>query len=345
MTLIKILSKKRIILPILYSFFFLFFSPIYASTLDTVKSRGYLICGVSENFLGFASLNDEGEWVGFDVDMCRAVAAAIFGDSKKVDFVSTTSRSRFPILASGEIDMLARNTTWTFSRDSNLSFEFVGINFYDGQGFMVRKSLGINKLQELNGSTICLETGSPKEFNVVNYFNKKDIEFKIHQVEIDNDAIENYLAERCDVYTNFISELAVLKTKIPVSSKHKILPFVISKEPLGPLVRHGDNEWADIVRWSLNTLIIAEEYGINSDNLDSFLDSDNHEILRLLGVEGNFGDMLELEYNWAYNIIKQVGNYQIIFDRNIGSNSVLGIERGINALWLDGGILYSPPFR
>ena len=324
---------------------FIFAFKLNANTLDDVKSRGYLSCGISEGLVGFASLNDQGQWVGFDVDICRAIAAAVLGDSQKVQFITTTTRSRFPILASGQIDVLARNTTWTFSRDTNLGFEFTGINFYDGQGFMVLKSLGINKIKDLEGATICIESGSAKEFNLVNYFSKNNINFNKLLVEIDEDALENYLSKRCDAYTNFISELAVLRTIIPRSSNHIIIPEIISKEPLGPLVRHGDNEWGDIVRWSLNTLIIAEEFGITSENVDDYLDSNNHEILRLLGVEGNFGDMIELDYNWAYNIINQVGNYGTIFEENIGPNTILGLKRGLNSLWTDGGILYSPPFR
>ena len=327
-----------------FTIFILAFS-LNAKTLDYVKDRGYLICGISENLVGFAAPNNKGEWVGFDVDICRAVATAVFGDSKKVEFLTTTSKSRFPLLASGEIDLLARNTTWTFSRDTNLGFEYAGINFYDGQGFMVLKSLGIKKIKDLEGATICIESGSAKEFNLVNYFANNNISFTKLLVEIDEDALENYLAARCDAYTNLITELAILRTILPYSSKHIILPEIISKEPLGPLVRHGDNEWGDIVRWSLNTLIIAEELGITSDNVDNYLDSNNHEILRLLGIEGNFGDMIELDYNWAYNIIKQVGNYGTVFDRNIGPNTVLGLKRGLNSLWTEGGILYAPPFR
>ena len=333
---------KKIFLIFLSS---LFFFEINAATLDDVKSREYIKCGVSEGLTGFASPNDKGEWSGFDVDICRSVASAIFGDSSKVEYISTTSKSRFPMLASGEIDLLARNTTWTFSRDTNLGFEFVGINFYDGQGFMILKSLGITEIKQLDGVKICIENGSPKEFNISNFFKKNNITYDVLYVEIDDDALENYLAERCDVYTNFLSELAVLRTKIPNSSNHLILSEVISKEPLGPVVRHGDNEWADIVRWSLNTMIIAEELGINSQNVDIYLDSENHEILRLLGIEGNYGDMLELDYNWAYNIIKQVGNYKEIFNNNIGPDTALGLNRGLNALWTEGGILYSPPFR
>lgn len=325
--------------------FFIFSLTIKANTLDDVKNRGYLICGIAENITGFATLNDKGEWTGFDVEFCRAVAAAVFADSTKVEFMSTTSRSRFPILASGEVDLLVRNTTWTFSRDSNLGFEYSGINFYDGQGFMVSKSIGISSVFELNGATICIESGSPKEFNVTSYLLKNNINFKTLIVEIDEDAVENYLAGRCDVYTNFISEIASLRVKIPKSRDHIILPEIISKEPLGLLVRHGDNEWGDIVRWSLNAMIVAEELGLTSGNVDNYLESDNHEILRLLGVEGNFGDMINLDYKWAYNIIKQVGDYGTVFNDNIGPDSALGLNRGLNALWTRGGILYSPPFR
>ena len=330
---------------IIFFLIFLLALDLNAKTLDYVKERGYLICGISENLIGFANFNDKGEWVGFDVDVCRAVAAAVFGDANKVEFITTTSKSRFPLLASGEIDLLARNTTLTFSRDTNLSFEYAGINFYDGQGFMVLKSFDIKNINDLEGSTICIESGSSKEFNLINFFSNNNINFNKLLVEIDEDALENYLAKRCDAYTNLISELAVLRTTIPRSSDHVILPEIISKEPLGPLVRHGDNEWGDIVRWSLNTLIIAEELGITSENVDDHLVSNNHEILRLLGVEGSFGDMVDLEYNWAYNIIKQVGNYGTVFNKNIGPNTILGLQRGLNSLWTEGGILYSPPFR
>ena len=333
--------KKLILILVLFLFTF----TAKSNTLDDVKNRGYLICGISESLTGFATPNDKGKWTGFDVDMCRAVAAAVLGDSNKVEFITTTPRSRFPILASGEIDLLARNTTWTFSRDTNLGFEYAGINFYDGQGFMVSKSLGIDSVKELEGATVCIESGSTKEFNINNFFSINNISFNTLLVEIDEDAVENYLARRCDVYTNVISELADLRIKIPKPSNHIILPEIISKEPLGPLVRHGDNEWGDIVRWSLNTMIIAEELGLTSENVDEHFESNNNEVLRLLGVVGSYGDMLELEYNWAYNIIKQVGDYSSVFDRNIGPDTALGLERGLNALWTKGGILYAPPFR
>tara|TARA_B100001123_G_C15180329_1_gene975089 strand:- start:109 stop:1113 length:1005 start_codon:yes stop_codon:yes gene_type:complete len=320
-------------------------SSVNAKTLDEVKNRGFLICGISENLIGFSNVNDKGEWNGFDIDMCRAVSAAVFGDLNKVEFVSTTPRSRFPMLASGEIDLLVRNTTWTFSRDTNLGFEFVGVNFYDGQGLMVRKSLDISNINDLDGSTICLISGSAKEYNLNQFFLNKKINFIPLALEIEDDALENYLSKRCDVYTNFLTELAITKTQIPNSSQHVILDNIFSKEPLGPLVRHGDNEWADIVRWSLFVMILAEELNINAENIDSYVDSNNKEILRILGEIGNYGDMIELDYKWAYNIIKQVGNYSTVFERNIGINTALGLKRGLNALWSDGGILYAPPFR
>ena len=313
--------------------------------MDEIKNRGYLSCGVSENQIGFSTINDEGKWIGFDVDICRAVASAIFNDPEKVEFIVTTSSSRFPKLAGGEIDILSRTTTWTYSRDTNLGFDYSGISFFDGQTFMVRKSLDIKNINDLQDSTICLVSGSAKEFNTIEYFKKNNIRFNILNVEIDQDALENYLADRCDAYTNFYSELSILRVKIPNSSKHMILTDLISKEPLGPLVRHGDNEWNDIVRWTLNVLIIAEEYNIDSINIDTFLETDNAEIKRILGIIGNYGDMLELDNSWSYNIIKNVGNYKTIFDTNLGQNTALKMSRGLNDLWKEGGILYSPPFR
>ena len=334
--------KKFIILiiPLIYSFC------AFSETLDIVKNRGFLKCGISEKpLVGFSIVNDKAEWSGFDVEMCRAVAAAIFSDSKKVEFITTSSKSRFPVLASGEIDMLARNTTWTFSRDVNLGFEFVGVNYYDGQGFMIPSSLGISSAKQLDGATICIEIGTTKSINISSFFNINNIKYKTILIDSNDEAIENYLIGRCDVYSTIVSELAIFRSKTSNPSSHLILPEIISKEPLGPLVRHGDHEWGDVVRWSLNTMIIAEELGLTSENVDNYIISENPRILRLLGEEGNFGDMLELDYKWAYNIIKQVGDYGTVFDNNIGRNSVLGLNRGLNALWKDGGILYSPPFK
>ena len=299
----------------------------------------------SEGQIGFSDIDSQGEWIGFDVEFCRAVALAIFGDSKKVKFVSTTSRSRFPILASKKIDILSRSTTWTFSRDTNLRFEFVGIIFYDGQGFIVPKSLNIENIKDLNGATICLQSGASKQFNIDNFFLNNNIKLKKLIFETQQEAINNYIQKNCDVFTDLITELSFMRTKTSEPSEHKILNEIISREPLGPVVRHGDNEWIDIVRWSLYTLILAEELNINSQNVDDKINSLNPEILRLLGVVGNYGDMVELDYNWAYNIIKNLGNYKTIFDRTIGPNTAIGLERGINNLWNNGGILYAPPFK
>lgn len=341
--ILKVTKTLNITLLILI---FINFSQIKANTLDEVKNRGYLNCGVAENFIGFASPNDSGEWMGFDVDLCRAVAVAIFGDSKKVKFIPTSSRSRFPILALKEIDLLARNTTWSYSRDTNLEFEFVGINFYDGQAFLVPKSLDINNIYELNGASICVVSGTSNEINIENYFNKNSIEYKPIPLETFQECQQYYIDGKCDAYTGDLSVLAVSRVEIPDSYNHVILPEIISKEPLGPVVRHGDNHWGDIIRWVLNVLIIAEEKNLNSQNVDEYLNIGDSETLRMLGEVGNYGDMLELDNKWAYNIIKQIGNYSTIYEKNIGINSVLGIKkRGLNNLWSNGGLLYAPPYR
>ena len=295
-----------------------------AGTLDDVKNRGFLKCGVTTGLAGFAAPDDSGNWTGLDVDMCRAVAAAVFGDSSKVEFTTTTGKSRFPTLASGEIDMLARNTTWTLSRDVNLGFEFVGVNFYDGQGFMVPTSLGVSSATELDGATVCIQTGTTTELNL---------------------ARENLFAGRCDVFTTDASGLSSTRAQSDNPAKWVVLPEIISKEPLGPLVRHGDHQWGDVVRWSLNTMIIAEEFGLTQANVDDNMNSNIPEVLRILGVEGGYGEMLELSNDFAYNIIKQIGNYSESYERNVGPDTPLAIGRGLNALWTDGGILYAPPFR
>ena len=341
--ILKVTKTLNITLLILI---FINFSQIKANTLDEVKNRGYLNCGVAENFIGFASPNDSGEWIGFDVDLCRAVAVAIFGDSKKVKFIPTSSRSRFPVLALKEIDLLARNTTWSYSRDTNLEFEFVGINFYDGQAFLVPKSLNINNIYELNGASICVVSGTSNEINIENYFNKNSIEYKPIPLETFQECQQYYIDGKCDAYTGDLSVLAVSRVEIPDPYNHVILPEIISKEPLGPVVRHGDNHWGDIIRWVLNVLIIAEEKNLNSQNVDEYLNIGDSETLRMLGEVGNYGDMLELDNKWAYNIIKQIGNYSTIYEKNIGINSVLGIKkRGLNNLWSNGGLLYAPPYR
>ena len=316
-----------------------------AGTLDDVKNRGFLKCGVTTGLAGFAAPDDSGEWAGLDADMCRAVAVAVFGDPSKVEFITTTGKSRFPTLASGEIDMLARNTTWTISRDVNLGFEVVGVNFYDGQGFMIPSSLGVSSATELDGATVCIQTGTTTELNLADFFRLNGISYEALPIETNDEGKENLFAGRCDVYTTDASGLSSTRAQAADPSKWLVLPEIISKEPLGPLVRHGDHQWGDVVRWSLNAMIIAEELGVSSENVDASLNSNVPEVLRLLGVEGSYGEMLELAPDWAYQIIKQIGNYSESYEANVGPNTPLEIERGLNALWTNGGILYVPPFR
>jgi len=334
-------------LKFLFIFFvFLFhFFPINAFVLDEVKERGYLKCGVSEPFVGFANVDNEGNWSGFDVDVCRAIASAIFSDPNKVEYIPTTSRSRFPILAGGDVDLLSRVTTWTFSRDVNLGFEFTGINFFDGQGFMVNSSLDVVSAKELDGASICIITGTSFQFNIDVFFKQNNINYTPVIVEFNDEAFENFLSGRCDVYSDYITNLANKRITLPDSNKYNILPELISKEPLGPLVRHGDDQWRDVVSWSLKVMIIAEELNINSQNIDDFTESENKEILRLLGLLGPYGTMIELDDLWAYQIIKLVGNYEESFNRNLGSESLLNLNRGFNKLYNNGGLLYVPPFR
>ncbi|SMF05156.1 L-glutamine-binding protein /L-glutamate-binding protein /L-aspartate-binding protein /L-asparagine-binding protein [Tistlia consotensis] len=316
------------------------------STLENVKSRGQLKCGVSTGLAGFSQPNAQGKWEGFDVDYCRAVAAAIFGDPDKVAFTPTTAKERFTALQSGEIDILSRNTTWTLSRDVQLGFEFVGTDYYDGQGFMIRKDMGISSAKQLDGASVCIQTGTTTELNLADFFRSHNMKFEPVTIDTSDQAREAYEAGRCDVYTTDASGLAAQRASMADPSAHVILPEIISKEPLGPLVRHGDNNWGDIGRWVLNAMITAEEDGVTSKNVDEMkTSSDNPEVKRLLGVEGEMGAMLGLPNEWAYNIIKSVGNYSEVFERNVGVKTPLGLERGLNALWKDGGILYSPPFR
>ncbi len=329
---------------ILIFIYFLSF-PINAGTLDKVKDRGYLNCGVAENFPGFASLDDEGNWRGFDIDFCKAISLAIFNDSKKVNFVPTSSRSRFPLLALGEIDVLIRNTTWSYSRDVNLEFEFTGINFYDGQGFMIPTSFKISNISELDNSTICVVSGSSIELNIKYYFEKNNLEFKTVLADTFDESMNLYLNNNCDVLSGDLSVLSSSRIEIGDSNSHSILENLISKEPLGPLVRHNDSSWADLIRWTLNALVIAEEKSINADNIDEMLNSPDPEVLRLLGEIGNYGDMMELDNKWAYNVIKELGNYSSIYEKNIGANTIFGTKRGLNNLWTNGGLLYSPPFK
>ena len=318
-----------------------------AGTLDDVKARGTLNCGVTTGLIGFAAPDANGVWDGFDVGVCRAVAAAVLGDANAVEFVPTTGKTRFTALASGEIDMLARNTTWTFSRDVDLKFEFVGINYYDGQGFMVPKALGVSSAKELDGATVCIQTGTTTELNLADFFRKNNIRYEPVPIETTAEGQQLYLAGACDTYTTDASGLAATRAAFENPADHVVLPEIISKEPLGPLVRHGDNEWADVVRWTLNALIAAEELGVTSANVADMAATagDNPEINRLLGTEGNLGEQLGLSADWATKAIMVGGNYGELFEGNIGENTPIGLARGLNAQWTDGGLLYTPPFR
>jgi len=319
---------------------------VFAGTLDDVKARGKLNCGVTTGVAGFAVPDANGEWDGFDVGVCRAVAAAVFGDPTAVEFVPTTGKTRFTALASGEIDMLARNTTWTFSRDVDLKFDFVGVNYYDGQGFMVPTALGVTSAKELDGATVCIQTGTTTELNLADFFRANGISYEPVPIETNAEGQQQYLAGACDTYTTDASGLAATRATFESPNDHVLLPEIISKEPLGPLVRHGDNEWGDIVRWSLNALISAEELGVTSANIGEMsAGTNNPEINRLLGTEGNLGEMLGLSADWAKNAIAAGGNYAELFERNIGENTPIGLSRGLNAQWTNGGLLYSPPFR
>lgn len=316
------------------------------TTLETVQSRGELICGVSTGVNGFSAPDANGVWQGFDVAVCRAVAAAVLGDPTKVNFVPTTGQTRFTALASGEVDMLARNTTWTFSRDVDLKFTFTGVNYYDGQGFMVNRALGVSSALELDGATVCIQTGTTTELNLADFFRVNNMSYEPVPIETNAEAQQQYLAGACDVYTTDVSGLAATRASFENPGDHVILPEVISKEPLGPVVRHGDDQWADIVRWTLNALIAAEEYGVTSANLAQMAaGTNNPEINRLLGSEGNLGAMLGLDAAWAQRAIAAGGNYGEIFAANIGEQTPVGLARGLNAQWTQGGLMYSPPFR
>ena len=319
---------------------------VSASTLDDVKARGELNCGVSTGLAGFSAPDAAGEWQGFDVAVCRAVAAAALGDASKVKFVTTTGQTRFTALASGEIDMLARNSTWTFSRDTDLKLDFVGVNYYDGQGFMVKKDLGVSSAKELDGATVCIQTGTTTELNLADYFRVNNMSYEPVPIETNAEAQQQYLASACDVYTTDASGLASTRASFADPANHAILPEIISKEPLGPVVRHGDNEWGDIVRWSLYALIAAEEYGVTSANIDEMLKgTDNPEINRLLGTAGELGAMIGLDKDWAVRAIRAGGNYGEIFAATIGESTPVGLARGLNAQWTQGGLMYAPPFR
>jgi len=323
--------------------------PASAATLDDVKARGVLKCAVNTGLAGFSAPNDKGEFAGFDVDYCKAVAAAIFNDPSKVEYLPTTAKDRFEVVANGTVDMLARNTTWSLSRDTTLGFNFAGVNYYDGQGFMInaKKLAGINSALQLSGASVCVQTGTTTELNLADYFKANNLDYNPVVFEKLDEVNAAYDAGRCDVYTTDQSGLYSIRLGLTAPDDHVVLPEIISKEPLGPLVRHGDDQWFDLVKWVHNALIITEEFGITQANVEEMKNSENPEIKRMLGMEANskFGTDLGLGEDWVVNIVKAVGNYGEIFERNIGSGSPLKISRGINALWSKGGLQYAPPIR
>ena len=323
-------------------------TPVFAAsqTLEEVKARGILQCVVNPGLTGFAAPDDKGKWQGFDIDLCRAIAVAIFNDPDKTAFKPGTGKTRFTILRSGEADVITRNSTWTFIRDVDLGFDFKGVNYYDGQGFMVKKELGVSSAKELDGATVCVQTGSTTELNLADYFRSNNMSFQPIITEDAAESRQNFEKGACDVYTTDVSQLAAQRSAMQNPAEFVVLPEIISKEPLGPVVRHGDNQWGDIVLWTLNALIVAEELGVTSENIDDLLmNTNNPEVKRLLGLEGSLGSKLGLTDDWAANVIRTMGNYSEIFERHIGVNTPVGLARGLNALWNKGGILYAAPFR
>jgi general L-amino acid transport system substrate-binding protein len=316
-----------------------------AQTLKTVKDRGILNCGANGTLAGFGLPDAQGKWTGLDVDVCRAVAAAIFNDDKKVKYVPLSAKDRFTALQSGEVDLLVRNTTWTSSRDTSLGLNFTGVDYYDGQGFMVRKALKVNSALELGEASVCVQQGTTTELNLADYFRAHNMKLKTVTFATANEAVKAYDAGRCDAYTTDASGLYSERLRLANANDHIVLPEIISKEPLGPVVRHGDDQWFDIVKWVLFAMINAEEMGVTSKNVDEMTKSANPDVKRLLGTEGNYGEQLGLTKDWVVRIVKLVGNYGESFDRNVGAGSPLKIDRGLNKLWSKGGLQYAPPVR
>jgi len=314
-------------------------------TFDTVKNRGSLICGVSPGVPGFSFPDDKGNWKGLDVDYCRAMASAIFGDPNKVSFKPLTAKERFTALQSGEVDVLSRNTTWSMSRDTSMGLAFVGITYYDGQGFMVPKKLSVKSAKELNGASVCVQTGTTTELNLADYFRQNNMTYKPVVFEKADEVNAAYEAGRCDVYTTDQSGLYSQRLRLKNPDDHIVLPEIISKEPLGPSVRQGDFQWFSLAKWVYYALLNAEELGVNQKNVDEMVKSTNPEVRRLLGTEGEFGKAIGLDNDWVVKIVKGVGNYAEIYDRNVGPDTPLKIARGVNNLWSKGGIQYAPPVR
>ena len=314
-------------------------------TFDAVKERGFIKCGVSDGLPGFSYADEKGNYNGIDVDVCRAIAAAIFSDAAKVKFTPLTAKERLTALQSGEIDVLSRNTTWTSSRDSAQGLNFTGITYYDGQGFLVNKKLGVKSAKQLDGATVCVQAGTTTELNLSDYFRANKLKLTPISYDKSDESAKSLEAGRCDVLTSDQSQLYAQRIKLAKPDDYIVLPEVISKEPLGPVVRHGDDEWFDIVKWALFVMVNAEEAGVTSKNVDEMKKSTNPDIKRLLGVEGDKGKDFGLANDWMAVVIKQVGNYGEVFERNVGKGSPLKIERGLNALWTNGGLQYAPPVR
>jgi len=316
-----------------------------AQTLKAVKDRGSIICGVSQGIAGFSNPDDRGNWTGLDVDLCRALSAAIFNDPGKVKFSPLSAKDRFTALQSSEVDVLARNSTWTSSRDTSLGLNFTAVNYFDGQGFMVRKALKVNSALELNGASVCTQTGTTTELNLADYFRANNMKYEVIAFATADETVKAYESGRCDAFTTDVSQLYAEKLKLANANDHVILPEIISKEPLGPVVRHGDDQWFDIVKWVHFAMVNAEELGVSQKTIDEAVKSNLPEIRRLVGTEGAYGEQLGLTKDWVVRIVKHVGNYGEAFERNLGAGSKLGINRGLNRLWTKGGIQYAPPIR
>ena len=316
-----------------------------AATLDDIKARGAILCGVSGGLAGFSQPDDKGAWTGIDVDFCRALAAVVFNDPSKVKFLPLTAKDRFTALQSREVDLLSRNTTWTSSRDTSLGLNFAGVVYYDAQGFMVRKAAKVSSALELSNTTVCVQSGTTTQLNLADYFRSNNMKYEAVVFNTADEVIKAYESGRCDVFTTDVSQIYAERLKLTKPDDHMILPELISKEPLGPVVRHGDDQWFDSVKWTLFAMINAEEYDVSQKTLEQRLKSDRPDVKRLLGIEGNYGEQLGLTNDWVVRIIRHVGNYGEIFDRNVGANSRLKIDRGLNKLWNKGGIQYAPPVR
>ena len=316
------------------------------ATLDAVKKKGFVQCGVSDGLPGFSYADVKGQYQGIDVDVCKAVAAAVFGDAGKVKFSPLTAKERFTALQSGEVDVLSRNTTWTSSRDAAMGLNFTGVTYYDGQGFLVNKGIGVKSAKELDGATVCIQAGTTTELNLSDYFRANNLKYTPITYDTSDESAKSLESGRCDVLTSDQSQLYAQRIKLAKPDDYVVLPEVISKEPLGPAVRQGDEEWFDIVRWTLFAMLNAEELGVTSTNVEQMAKTTkNPDVARLLGAEGEYGKDLKLANDWAVQIVKQVGNYGEVFERNVGKGSELKIERGLNALWNKGGLQYAPPVR